>query len=91
MSKFKELNHNDWYGYMHVNGSLHVKRLLSHKDMYEVAESDFVYQVVILSAHTREEALEEIHKFFNKQRGGYQYGKEDEEEQTQNQPKENSK
>ena len=54
---------NKWYGYEHINGTLHVKRFFDFKDLIEVKESDFV----LMSAgpwecQDREHALEMLKK-----------------------------
>jgi hypothetical protein len=32
----------EWYGYLHVNGSVHVKRFFDIEDLQEVSASPFV-------------------------------------------------
>ena len=50
---------NKWYGYVHVNGELHVKRYFDLADVIEVNQSDFVIFVCRpFEAETRDEALE---------------------------------
>ena len=34
-----------WWGYIHVNGSIQVKRYFDKRDLEEAWESDFVYHV----------------------------------------------
>jgi hypothetical protein len=52
---------NQWYGYLHENGSLHVKRydpVQGPGDIREALDSDFVSHLVgPFDANTREEAL----------------------------------
>lgn len=49
---------NQWYGYRHENGSIHVKRYFDQRDTDEALESDFVEAVVgPFYADNREEAL----------------------------------
>lgn len=36
---------NKWWGYVHVNGSLHVKRYFSPEDINEANDSPFVEHV----------------------------------------------
>lgn len=47
-----------WYGYMHVSGSIHLKRYNDSGDIDEARESDFVEQVYgPFAAKTQSEAL----------------------------------
>ena len=49
---------NKWWGYKHVDGSLHTKRWLSHLDIPEAQSSEFVARVTqVFECHTREEAM----------------------------------
>ena len=41
----EESNMNKWWGYIHNNGSLQVKRFFSQEDLTEARESDFVARV----------------------------------------------
>jgi len=54
----------EWWAYKHINGTIHVKRLFDHSDLYEAQESDFVDQVVLLSSQTHAEAVIEANNFF---------------------------
>lgn len=50
-----------WWGYLHVDGSLHVKRYFDQRDLDDAYESDFVYQVCQpLLAISREDAVAQI-------------------------------
>lgn len=50
-----------WWGYVHVNGSLHVKRYFGPDDLSEARESDFVQDVYgPWQVNTREEAIEKL-------------------------------
>jgi len=47
-----------WWGYRHVDGSVHVKRYFDMRDLDEAADSDFVGAVRgPFTARNREEAL----------------------------------
>jgi hypothetical protein len=50
--------HNQWWGYIHENGSLQVKRYWDRADLQEARESPFVSRVYgPWPASSREEAL----------------------------------
>lgn len=50
-----------WWGYRHVDGSIHVKRFFDDRDIQEADESDFVAVTAgPYEADTREEAKERI-------------------------------
>jgi hypothetical protein len=50
-----------WWGYLHVDGSLHVKRFFDIKDIEEAVESSFVKSVHgPWEVSSREEALTEL-------------------------------
>ncbi len=50
-----------WYGYRHVDGSIHVKRYLSEMDIKETRRSDFVvYTWGPFTAKDRPDALDRI-------------------------------
>ena len=51
-----------WYGYKHINGSLHVKRYSDERDLKEARESDFVDSVYGPWACNRDEAQEHLRK-----------------------------
>lgn len=52
---------NEWWGYLHTNGSIQAKRYFSQLDICEAKESPFVKQVVSsFEAVSREEALKYI-------------------------------
>jgi hypothetical protein len=52
-----------WWGYIHVNGSIQVKRYFSHLDLQEASESPFVERVYgHFHAGSREEAIHHIKK-----------------------------
>ena len=47
-----------WWGYIHVNGSIHVKRYFSELDTDEAEDSPFVAQVIYpFKAYNREDAI----------------------------------
>jgi len=49
---------NTWWGYLHVNQSIQVKRFFSDSDIHEARESDFVLAVTWpFGAVDREDAL----------------------------------
>jgi hypothetical protein len=51
----------EWWGYVHVDGSLHVKRYFGPDDLSEARESDFVQEVYgPWKVNTREEAIEKL-------------------------------
>jgi len=53
----------DWYGYLHVNGTIHVKRFFDYGDIHEAESSDFVVRVVgPFDAGSRDEAMEIVRK-----------------------------
>lgn len=46
-----------WWGYIHTNGKLQIKRFFGKEDLTEAAESPFVVRVIgPVDADTREEA-----------------------------------
>jgi len=49
----------EWYGYLHINGTLHVKRFFGdYGDIIECKQSDFVLcSAGPFDANSREEAL----------------------------------
>ena len=54
---------NQWWGYMHTNGKLQVKRFFSQEDIIEARQSDFVeYIVGVVEADSHEEAEELLKK-----------------------------
>ena len=56
--KLKEMDKLQWYGYRHINGSIHVKRFFSIEDYKEAASSDFVeYMSSVFLADDRDEAI----------------------------------
>ena len=57
---------NFWWGYVHINTTIHVKRFFDHKDVYEARESEFVKKVFgPFRAKCREEALAEMDRRVN--------------------------
>jgi hypothetical protein len=53
---------NEWWGYLHVDGSVHVKRYFGPKDIAEAWQSDFVQDVTRpFLAEDRDDALQKIH------------------------------
>jgi len=57
----------EWYGYIHINGSLHVKRYFDRGDIEEASSSPFVASITgcPIEAASREEAVKEISKILN--------------------------
>jgi len=52
-----------WWGYLHINGNIQVKRFFSDLDLEEAYESPFVKEVFIpFEADNREEAIKYIKK-----------------------------
>lgn len=52
-----------WYGYKHVNSSVHLKRFFGHEDIIECRESDFVANVYgPFEAENRVKALSKLEK-----------------------------
>lgn len=49
---------NEWWGYLHTNGTVHVKRFFDHQDIVEAGQSDFV-QIAVgpFRALNRDEAI----------------------------------
>lgn len=63
MNENMETSKNEWWGYLHVNGSVIVKRYLDTKDITEALESPFVkYVSGVCLAVDRKEAIEIITK-----------------------------
>lgn len=53
----------EWWGYLHINGSIQVKRFYDKRDLDEARESPFVERVIDpFLAGTRKDALEKIKK-----------------------------
>lgn len=58
-----------WWGYLHVNGSIQVKRFLDYYDISEADESDFVQRTYgPFQAASRDAALEHIKALINEKR-----------------------
>lgn len=51
-----------WFGYKHINGSLHVKRYGDEKDYEEARDSDFVDRIYGPWACNQDEAQEHLRK-----------------------------
>ena len=50
-----------WWGYRHINGTIHAKRFFSQEDLSEAVESPFVADIVApFVAKSRDEALTTI-------------------------------
>jgi len=50
---------NQWWGYLHTNGKVQVKRYFDARDLSDAEESDFVQRITQpFDADDREEALE---------------------------------
>lgn len=48
-----------WYGYLHIDGSVHTKRYFGQEDIQECSESDFVECVYgPFECDSRDEAVE---------------------------------
>ena len=55
---------NKWWGYIHVNGTIQVKRYFDKEDIEEAKISPFVARVFgAFDAKNREEAIEKIESF----------------------------
>jgi len=54
------MTNNQWFGYKHVNDTIHVKRFLSLGDMEEAQESPYV--VAIYGPFEASSAQEALHK-----------------------------
>lgn len=55
-------NQNLWWGYLHINGSVQVKRYFDERDLDDAYESDFVDLVIQpFPADGRADALEKAH------------------------------
>jgi hypothetical protein len=53
----------DWWGYVHIDGGLHVKRYFDRYDLIEAYESPFVKWITgPFKAFDRQEALEILEK-----------------------------
>ena len=53
-----ENNKFKWWGYLHMNGTIHVKRYFSQEDLIDAYESEFVHTVFqLFLAENREEAI----------------------------------
>jgi hypothetical protein len=56
----------EWYGYLHVDDSIHCKRYFDEDDINEVIESDFVFRVHgPFEAESRKEALKVLKEVFD--------------------------
>ena len=52
-----------WWGYIHTNSSLQVKRFFDYEDLSEARQSSFVKKVYgPWKVHSRDEALEALKK-----------------------------
>ncbi len=50
---------NKWWGYLHVNGSIQVKRYFDQRDLEEAEQSDFVqFVTATFDAKDRADALQ---------------------------------
>jgi hypothetical protein len=50
-----------WWGYKHINGSIHVKRFFSQEDITEASESPFVVCCTkVIDADSREDAITKV-------------------------------
>lgn len=54
---------NKWWGYLHTNGNIQVKRFFCYEDLTEASESPFVQRVsMVVLASSRDEAVEKVKK-----------------------------
>lgn len=57
---------NLWWGYLHINGSIQVKRYFDDRDLDEAIESPFVSRVITkFQANDRDQALQIISNKLN--------------------------
>lgn len=57
----------DWYGYRHVNGTLHVKRMFTTGDFKEASASDFVlYTIGPFQAKNKVDAMSQVQGILRK-------------------------
>jgi hypothetical protein len=57
---------NKWWGYVHMNGSIQVKRYFDLRDLDEARESDFVARVFVpFLAQDRQSALDRLNRIVN--------------------------
>jgi len=55
-----------WWGYIHINGSIQVKRFFDHGDINEANESDFVERTFgPFDAVDRDDAIDHLTKLQN--------------------------
>lgn len=59
-----KLMETEWWAYLHTNGTVQVKRMFDHNDIYEAQQSPFVEKAILLSATNRVDAVEEANIFF---------------------------
>ena len=60
-----------WWGYIHVDGSLHVKRFFDFGDILEAQASDFVKSVTApFEADSRSESMEVYKRILKTLSGG---------------------
>ena len=60
---------NQWWGYLHINGSVQVKVFFGEDDVENARESPFVEEVVQpFSARDRDEAIEKATEILQKRR-----------------------
>lgn len=56
-------NQNLWWGYLHINGSVQVKRYFDERDLDDAYESDFVDLVIHpFPADGRTDAIAKVHQ-----------------------------
>lgn len=61
LKTFEQISLNKWWGYVHVNGHIQVKRYFSRLDIDDAYESPFVDIVFEpFEVNSREEAIEHI-------------------------------
>lgn len=57
---------NKWWGYLHTNGTVHVKRYFNDHDLDEADESPFVKRVTVaFEASDRDDALKTVKRIIN--------------------------
>lgn len=56
-------NDEGWWGYIHVDGSLHAKRYFDDACISEAAESPFVDTIFTPSNYSREEIIAKMKKW----------------------------
>jgi len=61
-----------WWGYIHIDGSIHVKRFIDFGDILEAQSSDFVKSITgPFEANSRSEAIEAYKRILETLSGGH--------------------